>query len=151
MDLQNLKFASCLARQARLKADFLALHDVSARYERLMAMGRSLPAADPELRNPLYLVSGCQSEVFLRAHSVNGKIYFSIYSEALISSGLAALLLAIYNEESIETILNCPPVCIDEMGILATLSPGRSNGLASIYKKMKQECVRLALNENLTM
>lgn len=140
---QNSIFASCLLRQENLQHEFLALPDAQARYDRLMMMGRALSQADKKLCLPQNLVSGCQSEVYLSARFEKGKVYFSIYSEALISSGLAALLLAIYDGESLETILKCPPDCIRNIGILTTLSPGRSNGLASMYLKMKQECIHI--------
>ncbi len=136
-------FASCLERQSQLTEEFRALPDTAARYERLMQMGRSLRDADRSLRQTQHLVIGCQSEVYLTARLQNGKVFFSVYSEALISAGLAALLLAIYDGEPIETILGCSPTCIPDMGILANLTPGRSNGLASMHLRMKQEAMLL--------
>lgn len=136
-------FTACLARQAQLTLEFRALPDTAARYEHLIEMGRPLRTSNTSLRHPQNLVSGCQSEVYLVAQLQNGKVYFSVYSEALISAGLAALLLAIYDGETIETILGCSPTCITEMGILASLTPGRSNGLASMHLRMKQEAIRL--------
>ncbi len=136
-------FTSCLERQAKLVKEFSLLKDANARFERLMQMGRTLPPADSDLRQPCHLVSGCQSEVYLSARLENYLVYFSVSSEALISAGLAALLLKIYDGESVETILKCPPICIAEMGILATLSPGRSNGFSSIHLRMKQEAINL--------
>ena len=143
MAVQDTMFASCLARQAQLTREFLALPSTTARYERLMEMGRLLRGSgDSGLRQPNNLVSGCQSEVYLSAHLQDGKVYFSVYSEALISAGLAALLLEIYNGESVETVLCCSPKCIADMGILSNLTPGRSNGLASMHQRMKQEAAR---------
>lgn len=134
---------TCIEKQNRLACEFKALPDAKARYDRLMEMGRALPPTDPSIRNPKNLVSGCQSEVYLAARLDNGKVYFSIHSEALISSGLAALLLEIYDGESAETVLTCPPRCLSEMGILTSLTPGRSNGLASMHLRMKQEALQL--------
>ncbi|MBS0656292.1 MAG: SufE family protein, partial [Verrucomicrobia bacterium] len=48
----------------------------------------------------------------------------------------------IYSGESPETILKCPPSYIEELGILRQLTPGRANGLASLYLRMKQEAAR---------
>lgn len=134
---------TCLEKQDRLAQEFASMPDAQARYDRLMEMGRALPSCDPKVRVPQNLVAGCQSEVFLSARLDQGKVYFSIHSEALISSGLAALLLAIYDGESIETILSCPPNCLTKMGILASLTPGRTNGLASMHLRMKQEALKL--------
>ncbi len=146
MTCGHTPFISCIERQEKLSREFLSLPDAKARYERLMQMGRALPPTDPLLRRPQNLVAGCQSEVFLAARMENDKVFFSVSSDALISAGLAALLLAIYDGESVETILGCPPSCIADMGILTSLTPGRSNGLASMHLRMKQEAVRLLKN-----
>ncbi len=142
-NILSISFTSCLERQAKLAQEFIALPNVEARYDRLIEMGRSLPLSqDPHLRTPKHLVHGCQSEVYLSARQENGNIYFSIHSEALISRGLAALLLAIYDGQRAETIVKCPPHCLSAMGIFASLTPGRSNGLASKHLRMKQEAIQ---------
>jgi cysteine desulfuration protein SufE len=87
------------------------------------------------------IVNGCQSIVYLRSFLHDGHLFFQAESEALISSGLAYLLIAVYNGELPEVILKCLPVFIDELGISASLTPGRSNGLASIYLRMKQDAI----------
>jgi cysteine desulfuration protein SufE len=146
-DQSSPSFSSCLMRQGRLVQEFSSLAHQEARYERLIEMGRHLPLSqDPELCTPQHLVYGCQSEVYLRAREVDGKIFFSIHSEALISRGLAALLLAIYDGEYAETIVKCPPHCLAEMGILASLTPGRSGGLTSMHLRMQQEAIQYLIN-----
>ena len=70
---------------------------------------------------------------------------FHADSEALISKGLAALLIHIYNEEPPEVVLTCPPSALEELGISHFLSPGRSHGLFSLMNQMKQEAVKLNL------
>ena len=113
------------------------------RYDLIIAMGRQLVTPSRhDLAVAENLVHGCQSEVFLASRLEDGKIFFDVYSEALISAGLAALLLAIYQGESPEILLICPPSCLERIGIHATLSPGRSNGLSSMHHKMKQEALQ---------
>lgn len=134
---------SCLERQTTLENRFSKILDPRGRYELIIDLGRQLKKASrSEIAFPENLVHGCQSEVYLKSRLENGKVFFEIYSEALISSGLAALLLMIYQGETPETILTCPPTCLEQMGIHASLSPGRSNGLANIHLRMKQESLR---------
>jgi cysteine desulfuration protein SufE len=141
-------FISCLAKQSALAARFAPLADAQKRYELLIEMGRALnQKAKREIALPQHLVHGCQSEVYVRANLMDGKVFFDTFCEALISSGLLALLLAIFEGESPETILTCPPSCLENLGIQASLSPGRSNGLASIYLKMKQEALQLLVKK----
>lgn len=118
-------------------------------YEKIIELGRALPPISKDLKTKENLVAGCQSEVFLHTEiAIDGKIFYHIGSEALISSGLAALLLLIYQGEPAELILLYPPLFISDLGLAKSLSPGRSNGLASIYARMKQETTRLYIQKN---
>lgn len=120
-----------------IKKKFAPL-SVEQRVQTLMEMGRRLP---PCAQTPDRLVRGCQSSLYLNADLKEGKLYFTASGDALISTGLAALLIAAYSGESPETILACPPTFITELGIQASLSPNRSNGLAYIHLRMKQEAL----------
>lgn len=113
------------------------------RYQELIAMGRKLPPFPNDLKQEKFLVKGCQSALFLAARMEQQKIFFSAHSDALISAGLAALLLSIYSGQSAEAILKSPPTFIADLGLGNSLSPTRSNGLANIYLRMKQEALRL--------
>ena len=92
-----------------------------------------------------HVVRGCQSTMYLYTYLENGKVRYFAHSEALISAGLAALLLAVYDEEMPEVILQCPPLFLEELGIPNVLSPGRANGLSSLFLKMKQDALRFYL------
>jgi cysteine desulfuration protein SufE len=137
---------------ANLKEKFSLLKTAESRYEALMQMGRDLSPFPPEWKIPKNEVQGCQSVLHLKATSAEGLIFFAATSDALISAGLAALLLSIYNEETPETVLLRPPSFLEELGIYASLSPNRSNGLSSIHLKMKQEALeilRISVHKNL--
>lgn len=120
-------------------------------YEKIITLGKSLPKPPTKLlenKNENHLVRGCQSIVYIFSEiNPEGKIFYHIYSDALISSGLASLLLFMYQGEKAEFILFCPPLFIGELKLNITLSPGRSNGLASMYSKMKQDALKLFLNK----
>ena len=139
-------FESCLAKQASVKSIFENIPSAEGRYEKIIEFGKTLPKLNDEFKTPAHLVSGCQSQTYLKAFAENGLIYFEVGSDALISAGLAALLLNVYNGETAETILKCPPQFIDDIGISASLTPSRANGLYSIHLRMKQEALRLLLN-----
>ena len=74
---------------------------------------------------------------------------FEAEADALISAGLAALLTQVYSGETPETILKCPPTYLDEIGISASLTPNRANGLYSIHLRMKQEALKLLMKKDL--
>ena len=129
-------------KSGQIKDKFLLLSSMDARYSALIELGKSLDVYTPNLKTPEHIVQGCQSTLYLSATMKEGKLFFQASSDALISAGLAALLLYVYNGETPETILSEPPNFLSEIGIANYLSLNRSNGLAHIHLRMKQ----LAIN-----
>jgi cysteine desulfuration protein SufE len=119
-----------------------ALLTTEQKYNAIIQLGRTLPPFPEELKKTEHVVSGCQSTLYLASEYRDGKLFFQAHSDALISSGLAAILLKAYSGESPETILTSPPNFLIDLAILSSLSPSRSNGLAHIHLKMKQEALK---------
>ena len=141
---------SFLKKVEKIKNFFSSLKTPDERYRALMELGRSLPSFSPSLKTSQNLVRGCQSDLYLHASLRDGKIFFECFSDALISAGLAALLISAYSGEPPETLLECPPAFLLDLDLFASLSPGRSNGLAHIHLKMKQEASKsLIKNESM--
>lgn len=139
-------FDSCLKNQERLKQRFSGCETPHQKYEKIIEFGRELPAYPAEYKTSDCLVKGCQGIMYLHTQLKDGKIFFEAHSDALISAGLAALLLAIYNGEPPEAVLACPPKVLEELGIHGSLSPGRSNGLSSLLQRMKQDALNFLIN-----
>ncbi len=129
---------SCLHKQSSLWKIFQPCLTPEAKYEKLINLGISLPPLPAEYKVKENLVHGCQSKTYLTAELKDGFIYFMADSDALISKGLAALLIQIYNEEPPQALFLCPPTILQKLDILPLLSPLRSNGLKAIYKKMQE-------------
>lgn len=134
--------SSCIANQQRIKKLFSSCKTVEERYLKIIEFGKSLPPFDPNEKTSERIVSGCQSIVYLSTKMDQGKIYFNAFSEALISAGLAALLIQTYNGEDPAVLIKCPPTFLQELDITSSLSPARSNGLANIYLRMQQEALK---------
>ncbi|HAB98779.1 MAG TPA: SufE [Parachlamydiales bacterium] len=135
-------------KSEELKKKFQSFGSIDARYHALIELGKTLPPYPSELKTPNRIVSGCQSILHLNASLNDGKIFFEATSDALISAGLAALLLTVYNGETPETLLTCPPSFLSELGIIGQLSPNRSNGLAHIHLRMKQLAIAFAIQKS---
>lgn len=129
------------AKQQKIKEIFSPCRTSEERYYKIIELGKSLPPMNPEEKTDRYLVPGCQSLVYLRSDYVEKKIYFKAFSEALITSGLVALLILAYSGEEPNILFTQPPTFLNELGILASLSPARSNGLSNIYLRMQQEAM----------
>lgn len=136
-------FESCLEKQQQVKDLFAACSSEEKKYEKIIELGRSQLPFPPEDKTPENLVKGCQSIMYLKSRLENGRVFFIANSDALISAGLAAILLQVYNGETPETILKCPPNYLEDLGISASLTPNRANGLYSIHLRMKQDALKL--------
>lgn len=118
------------------------------KYSVIIDLGRKLPRIDPSQKIDENLVRGCQSNMYLHTTVRDGKIFFEAESDALISAGLAALLIRVYSGESAETILKSPPTFLEELAISQSLTPSRSNGLYSLHLRMKQEALKSLLKSS---
>jgi cysteine desulfuration protein SufE len=68
---------------------------------------------------------------------IDGKIIYSADSEAIITKGIAAILLRVFSNQSPLDVLKADFSYIDEIGLKEHLSPTRANGLVSMIKQMK--------------
>lgn len=141
-------FETCIGKQEKIKQLFGSCKDEEAKYRKIIELGRAQKPLDPSHRLPENIVKGCQSTVYLHSSLVDGKVIFESESDALISSGLAQILILVYNEETPEAILKCPPDYLEELGISASLTPNRANGLYSIHLRMKQEALKFLIEQS---
>lgn len=133
----DMPYPSCEEKQKKLIEQFSSCDTPEKIYAKVMELGRELPPYPPALKTTDHLVKGCQSQLYLHTDCRDGKLIFQVHSDALISAGLAALLLAVYNNESPEAILHCPPTFLKELDLIKHLTPGRANGMASLLSKMR--------------
>lgn len=140
--LSKAMFESCLQKQEAIKTLFKECTTPEAKYQKIIELGReSLPFPENE-KLPCNLVEGCQSTLYLHSSWSEDRLIFETASDALISSGLAALLVKVYSGETPETILKCPPDYLQDLEIGMHLTPNRANGLYNIHLRMKQEAVK---------
>jgi cysteine desulfuration protein SufE len=108
------------------------------RYEFIIGMGRKLPPFPDEWANDAHRVPGCQSRVWMEAVPRDGVLYFAGTSDAVIVSGLIALLLRVYSGRSPAEILATDPVFLKDLGLLEALSTNRGNGIAAMARKVRE-------------
>lgn len=137
-----MTYESCLNKQQQLRALFASCTSEESKYRKIMELGKILPKLDACHKKPSNLVKGCQSIMYIHSWMEGPYLMFEMESDALISAGLAAIMIKIYSGETPETILKCPPTCLDDLGIAASLTPNRANGLYSIHLRMKQEALK---------
>jgi cysteine desulfuration protein SufE len=122
---------------AQIVREFSLFDDWMDKYNYLIEMGKSLPLIDEKYKTDQYLISGCQSRVWVSAEWVDGKVVFKADSDAVITKGIVNLLIRVFSNQTPEDIIDADLSFIDEIGLKEHLSPTRSNGLVSMIKQMK--------------
>jgi len=103
----------------------------------IMELGQKLPALKEEDRTEDNIVKGCQSKVWMTAHTENGYIYFEADSNTAITKGLVSLLIRIFNGQTPEDILSADLYFMNKIGMERFIGTQRSNGFAAMIKQMK--------------
>jgi cysteine desulfuration protein SufE len=132
------------------KTYLLEAKDAEELYERLIALGNSLPKLIDAAKTPENLVTGCQSVMYCIGTLKDGKLYFECDSEALISKGIAALLVNLLSGLTPEEVIKNPLLIIQELKLPLLLSQSRSNGLLSLHTKMKRIALNFLVNQALS-
>lgn len=123
--------------QKQIEGEFSYFEDWMDRYNHLIEMGKTVPLIDPKFKTKNYLITGCQSRVWLHATMSEGRIIFTADSDAVITKGIVNLLIRVFSEQKPDDIIDADISFIDRIGLKEHLSPTRSNGLMSMIKQMK--------------
>lgn len=139
--------------QQELIDEFAMFSDWQDRYEHLIELGKDLPLIAQEHKVDDNLVRGCQSRVWLAAEqrastplSAGPIVHFTADSDAMITKGIVALLVRVYNDRTPQEILGASTDFIDRIGLREHLSPNRSNGLVAMLDQMKRYAVAFSAN-----
>lgn len=123
--------------QEQIVTEFSYFDNWMDRYNHLIDMGKNCPLIDEKFKTKNYLISGCQSRVWLHASLQDGRIIFTADSDAVITKGIVNLLIKVFSNQPADDIIDADISFIDEIGLKEHLSPTRSNGLMSMIKQMK--------------
>jgi cysteine desulfuration protein SufE len=129
---------SLVQTQQELIDEFAMFSDWQDRYEHLIELGKDLPLIAPEHKTDDNLVRGCQSRVWLAAEPKEDLVHFTADSDAMITKGIVALLVRVYNDRTPQEILGASTEFIDRIGLREHLSPNRANGLSAMLDQMKR-------------
>ncbi|HBS39961.1 MAG TPA: cysteine desulfuration protein SufE [Rhodobacteraceae bacterium] len=118
-------------------ADFEFLEDWEERYRYVIEQGKSLPTFDDALRVPSTKVEGCASQVWLFPKIDAGKFSFEGDSDAMIVSGLIAVLQALYNGLTLKEVAGVDALSeLARLGLNDHLSAQRSNGVRAMVERI---------------
>lgn len=125
------------AEQEIIINEFAQFDDWSDRYEYLIDLGKALPSYPEQYKDEAHLVKGCQSRVWLHADQKNGLLKLYADSDTVITKGIIALLLRVFNDQPLSDIEHANIDFLETIGLKAHLSPTRANGLNSMIRHIR--------------
>ena len=124
-------------KEAQITSEFAMFDDWMDKYSYLIELGKTLPVIGDQYKTDQFLITGCQSKVWLHASMNNGNVVFSGDSDAIITKGIVNLLIQVLSGHTPEEIIQAKLEFIEHIGLQEHLSPTRSNGLLAMIKQMK--------------
>jgi len=128
---------------AELVSDFELIDDWEDRYRHVIELGRELPPMDEALKSAATKVSGCASQVWIHSTTLPDNTLNLIGdSDALIVKGLIAVVFLMFKGLSkAEIVAYDAQDAFTKLGLTEHLTPQRSNGVASMVKRIKAYAV----------
>ncbi len=113
--------------------------DPKRRYEYVLWLARKLAPFPEELRQEVFKVRGCVSQVYVVGKLVDGRLHWQGDADAQITKGLLALLITGLEGLSPAEAAAIDPAFLAETGLQASLTPSRANGFLNILKLMQAQ------------
>ncbi len=123
--------------QDEIIEEFDMFDDWMQKYDYLIELSKDLPLLDEKHKLDENIIKGCQSKVWLHAEKQGDSVRYTADSDAIITKGIVALLVRVYDQQNSKDILENELHFIDAIGLKEHLSMTRSNGLVSMIKQMK--------------
>ena len=133
--------AGITERVEEVRAKFASFTDPDDKWKYLLDLAREHKGMDASLKDPKFIIQGCASTMYLVPKFDGSVLHFEMDVEGgttnpLISRGLGALALKVFNDLPPAEILSLDPEFFQQIGLNVGLSPTRSNGFASLMKQI---------------
>ena len=119
--------------------EFQSVEDKRERLEMLFELADEVVELPQDQWSEETRVKGCQSEAHVRISINEGRIQFLSSADARMVQGLMGILTISLDGLTPAQAVLIPPLFAEEMGLLNTLTPSRSNGFRNMYDKVMAE------------
>ncbi|KAF6153841.1 hypothetical protein GIB67_001074 [Kingdonia uniflora] len=136
---------------------FQSVDKPKAKFEQLIDYGKTLPPLDSKFKTLENKVSGCVSQVWVRAYfdserSLEKRVLFEADSDSVFTKGLAALLVKGLSGQPVAEILRVSPQFIPLLGLNnQSLSASRNNGFLNMLRLMQKKALQLEMGVEVEM
>lgn len=119
--------------------NFALFDDWEERYRYLIDLGGRLPPMADALKTEETRVKGCTSQVWMvMGWNEGGRLTLLADSDAQIVKGLIAIVLALFQEKTVEEIRDIDVEKIfTDLGLDQHISPNRRNGFYAMVERIK--------------
>lgn len=132
------KLMSIKDNEQHLLNIFQQFTDWESKYKYIIQLGKELPSLPEERRLDDNKIKGCQSQVWLWVElTPQSKLQLYADSDALITKGLVALVVKLYQHQTPQSVFQHDLNFFKEIGLMDHLSPSRANGLSNMLKQLK--------------
>ena len=119
--------------------EFQEVDDKMERLEMVFELSEEVNFLDVEHWNDSTRVRGCQSEAHVIVTIEQEKIIFKAGADSKLVQGLMGILTIALRDITPTQALELTPEFASDMGVLNSLSPGRSNGFRNMFDKVMME------------
>lgn len=133
--------------QQEIVDEFSVFEDWMDKYAYLIEIGSGVTPMDNQYKTEDNLIKGCQSKVWFHAEIKDGKLYFTADSDAIITKGIAGLMIRVFSGQTPGDIAKADLNFIDQIGLKQHLSPTRSNGLLAMVKQIKMYAIAYSVKK----
>ncbi|WP_427003918.1 cysteine desulfuration protein SufE [Pantoea eucrina] len=134
-----------LPEKEKLVRNFNRCANWEEKYLYIIELGAKLPESSESLHQPEYVISGCQSQVWIRmTPQADGSMAFEGDSNAAIVKGLIAVVFSLYQGLKPQEILELDVRhWFAELALTQHLTPTRSQGLEAMIRAIRHNAQQL--------
>ncbi|OQP35064.1 MULTISPECIES: cysteine desulfuration protein SufE [Pantoea] len=134
-----------LPEKEKLVRNFNRCANWEEKYLYIIELGAKLPESSESLHQPENVISGCQSQVWIKMHpQSDGTIAFEGDSDAAIVKGLIAVVFSLYqNLTPADIVALDVRHWFEELALTQHLTPSRSQGLEAMIRAIRHNAQNL--------
>ena len=135
-----------LPEKEKLVRNFNRCANWEEKYLYIIELGSKLPESSETLHQPENVISGCQSQVWIRmTPQEDGSISFEGDSDAAIVKGLIAIVFSLYQKlQPAEILALDVRHWFGELALMQHLTPTRSQGLEAMIRSIRHTAQNLS-------
>ena len=133
-------------RIKQIQEELGSLEDDLTQYSFLVELSAYVNPHQPDLMKEEYLQRGCQSQVWMRLDTKDGKFHMDATSDTLLIRGVLYIMMELFNGLPPEEIAASNIDFLSDCGISKHFSGDRIRGIGSITDSVYKYCIQFGGN-----